>query len=300
MGRLLAVSQWASKKKAAAVEKLEERLNQDPFFAVREAAASELGKLRDDAAFAALQGSLDQEDARVRSAVVSALTQTYSEKAYNVVKRVADQETNPRIRGRAIRALGKYAKPELRGYLLRLLQRDSYEHSLADAAIQAMRSHDDPYYVDPLLRTLKADEAKFTSRGFGSALGVLGRLARNDENTERVRVFLMEQVDHLKRSVARAAMGALGTLGDAKALPLLESYAADPDSEEGRAAQRAMEQLRKEAPASVPQEVQTLRTEVRDLRSQLRQVNADIKVLREQMRERLKSTAPGQAAEEKK
>lgn len=289
MGRLLAVEQLANKKNGQTVEKLAALLEGDPFFAVREAAAEGLGSMRREDAFDALREGLDQDDARVRRAVVSAIGRSYSDEAYNLVKRVADQENNPLIRGSAIRGLGNYAKPELRPYLVGLLESDSYEHGVAQAAISAMRAQDDAFYVDPLLRSLRESESKFTSSGFGSALRALGHLARHEESKDGVRQFLLEHTDHLKRSVARSAMGALGELGDPKARPLLSSFVAiDADSADGKAAKRALDQIGKEVPPAVPAEVSRLRGEVRDLQSQLKQMNEAIKTLRERFHESLK------------
>ncbi len=287
IGRLEAAKQLADKRN---VEKLKAALNKDTFFAVRVAAAQGLQSIHNDDAFTALQTSLAQPDARVRKAVVQALTSYYSDDAFNTLKNVADQEGNPEIRTGAIRAIGKYAKPELMNYLLELLQSDSYGHAITRAAIDAMRSQDDPFFVEPLRRALETDEAKFTSRGFASALGVLGHLARNEDSKIEVRTFLMQHVDHLKRNVARAAMGALGALGDAKAAPLLESYVvADKESPDAKAAQNALNQLRKQAAPPMPAEVNRLRGDVSDLRAQLKQLNSDIKTLRARFKESLET-----------
>lgn len=298
LGRLQAVPALARKKSAAVVEKLSAVLNEDPFFAVREAAAEGLGSIRSAEAFVALRDSLRQEDARVRLAVTSEVRKFYSGDAFNVLKSIADQEANPDIQTVAVRELGKYAKPELRPYFLELLAGESYEHEVAGAAIRAMRSQDDPYYVEPLRRTLEQDEAKFTSRGFSSALVTLGRLARDQESKAEVRTFLMQHVDHLKREVARSAMRALGELGDPKAIPLLESYtAADADSPDGMAAQRALEEIQRKERPQAPEQVNRLQGEVDDLRAQLNQVNSDIKALRAQFKEaQAAKHAPSQEA----
>ena len=288
IGRIEAVKQLAKKKNKLAVEKLAEALNADAFFAVREAAAKGLGSVRSSEAFEALQKSLVQEDARVRQSVVQAVRNFYSDDAYNLLKSLVDQESNPGISTIAIRELGKYSKPDQRNDLLKLLQSESYDHAVARAAIDAMGAQDDPFYVDPLLRILETDEEKFTSGGFSSAMIVLGRLAKNEESKTEVRTFLMRQVDHLKRNVARAAMRALGELHDPKAIPLLESFvAADRDSKDGRAAKQALDILRKEVRAPVPEEVNRLRNHVSDLDAQLKRVNEDLKNLRSQFKEAL-------------
>jgi HEAT repeat protein len=219
---------------------------------------------------------------------------------------VADTEANPDIQTIAIGALGKYVKPELRTYFLAQMKVPSYHHAIVGAAIAAMESQDDPFYVEPLLRELEQNEAAFTSRGFASALRTLALLARNEENKEAVRLFLLKHVDHLKKSVAQSAMGALGELHDPKAIPVLETFAAaDRESAEGKAAQAAIDQIRREERPRVPEEVNTLRSQVSDLQNQLKGVSEEMKALRAQFKEAVEAMKPapggdGEAKMEKK
>lgn len=283
IGRIEAINLFADKKSVAP---LKEALNGDAFFAVRTAAADGLAKMRTPEAFEALAQSLDQPDARARQAVVRGLTRFHCDKAFAALRRVADNEANPDIRTIALGALGQYVKPEMRTYLLSQLRVPSYKHAIASSAIGAMRKHDDPFYVEPLLRELQKNEADFTTGGFSSALRTLGYLARNEENKEPVRLFLLKQLDHLKRNVARSAMAALGDLHDAKALPILETFvAADSDSADGKAAQSAINQIRKDQRPRVPEEVNTLRSQVRDLQGQLQGMSEEMKALRAQFKE---------------
>jgi aminopeptidase N len=293
IGRLLAVKALAGKKDQAAIDALRKVLNEDAFYAVRSAAADGLAKMRTPESFEALTASLTQPDARVRQAVVRGLTRFHSDKAYAALRRVAGHETNPDIRSVALKALGKYVKPELRKYLLSQLRAASYRHAIAGSAISAMQSQDDPYYVEPLLRELKQREGSFTSGGFSSALRTLGLLARNEANKEPVRLFLLKQLDHLKKSVARSAMTALGELHDPKAIPVLETFAAaDRESAEGKAAQSAIDKIRKELRPRVPEEVNTLRSQVSDLQNQLKGMSEEMKVLRAQFKEAVESLKP--------
>lgn len=300
IGRLLAVVQQAEKKDKASVEVLKKVLNEDSFYAVRVAAADGLGKMRSPESFEALTASLAQTDARVRQAVVRGLTRFHSDKAYAALRRVADNETNPDIRTLALKALGKYVKPELRKYLLVQMKVSSYRHAIAGSAIGAMQSQDDPFYVEPLLRELKRSEAAFTSSGFSSALRTLGLLARNEDNKEPVRLFLLKQLDHLKKSVARSAMSALGELHDPKAIPVLETFAAaDRDSAEGKAAQSAIDKIRKEQRPRVPEEVNTLRSQVTDLQNQLKGMSEEMKTLRAQFKEAVETIKPAPKKDDK-
>ncbi len=302
IGRLLAVQQLGKKKSKDALEHLSKALNNDGFYAVRQAAANGLASIRSPEAFEALKGSLDQSDARVRQTVVSALTKFYSAEAYNALKGVADREANPDIRAQAINSLGAYAKPELRTFLLRELSTESYHHQIARNAVGAMRGQDDPFYVRPILRHLQESEALFPSRNFSSALKNLAYLARHDEDKTEVREFLIGHVDHLKGNVARSAMSALGELNDSKAIPVLSTFvAADADSDNGKAAQAAIKRLRKnEVSSNAPAEVDQLRGQVQDLEKQLKGVSDEMKTLQARFKEAMKSLhVEEQAAVEK-
>src|SRR5690606_29782680 len=112
---------------------------------------------------------------------------------------------------------------ELRSFLLAEMQRDSYRHEIASAAIQGMRSQDDPYYVETLLRELEKSEGKFSSGSFASALQTLAFLARNESDKTTVRRFLMGYLDDQRESVLRGTIQALAELHDPKAIPVLDT-----------------------------------------------------------------------------
>ena len=280
IGRLLAIEQLIGRKPKKTVELLTKVLNEDGFFAVRQAAANGLASLRTPESFSALKDSLDQADARVRKTVVQSLSKFYSDDAFNALKGVADRETNPDIRAQAIKDLGAYAKPELREFLLRELGSDSYRHTIARNAIEAMRTQDDPFYVRPLLRHLEESESLFPSKGFSRALKTLAYLARREEEKEDVRKFLLGKADHPKGNVARSAMAALGELNDPRAIPVLATFvAADADSANGKEAQAAINRLRKNETGGAPAEVSRLRGQVQDLEKQLQGMSEEIKTL---------------------
>jgi aminopeptidase N len=301
IGRLQAVDQLGKKKNQVTLELLSKALKEDPFFAIRNAAANGLAAMRTPESFAALQGALDQPDARVRQSVVRGLTKFYSDDAYNALKGIADREPNPDIRSEAIRGIAAYAKPELRKFLVRELGTASYHHRIAGSAIAGMRKQDDSFYVRPLRRHLKDSEDKFSSSGFSQALGTLAYLARNDEANDktRVREFLIGHLDHLKERVAGAAIGALGELRDAKAIPILTTFAvADPDSAQGKSAQSAIDKIRKNAPpGNAPAEVNRLRSQVQDLEKQLKGLSDELKAMQARFKEALESKKTEETAE---
>ena len=165
-----------------------------------------------------------------------------------------------------------------------------------------MRSQDDSFYVRPLLRHLKDSESEFSSSGFSQALQTLAYLARHDEDKSVVREFLIGHVDHLKKRVARAAMAALGELRDPRAIPLLTTFvAADPESDEGKAAKAAIDKIRKnEAPGNAPAEVNRLRGQVQDLEKQLKGLSDALKTLESRFKEAMESRKTDKTPEDRK
>jgi aminopeptidase N len=282
VGRLLAIEQLSAKKDKETVAKLKERLNNDPFYGVRLEASQALRSIHNDEALDALLASTKQSDARVRQQVVTDTGGFYRDTACDSARKTLEAEKNPDILSAAIRALGGYAKPEVSAALLKYLNSQSYRNELADAAIAAMRLQDDPAYLGPLLETLAKRESEFTSRGFGQGLSTVAYLARNEEKKDRVREFLAGYVNHKKRAIRLAAMGALGTLGDPKAIAALEKLAtAAKESPERTAAEKALADLR--AARKPVDDFKNLRSEVLDLQKQNRELRKELDELKKKV-----------------
>jgi len=117
----------------------------------------------------------------VRLQLAQAIGEFYRDTAYASARNSLESEKNPLILYANIVALGKYAQPEVRNLLIKFLNSESYRNILAVAAVEAMRSQDDPACIPPLMETLRKREADFRSRGFASGLQTLAYLARNEE-----------------------------------------------------------------------------------------------------------------------
>jgi len=280
LGRLLAVEQMSGRKEALA--KLKEALNNDPFYGVRLEAARSLRALQTEDALAALIASTQQSDARVRREVAAGIAGFYREASYAEARRVLTEEENPDIKAIAIAALGTYQKPEVRVTLLEYLKSDSYRNALADSAIGAMRAQDDAAYLEPLREVLEKKEKAFTSTGFARGIDTLAWLARNEAKKEAVREFLVARVNHPRKRVQLATIAALGTLGDPKALAVLEKVASAPkDSPERAAADKAMASLRDTRKPGA--EVGTLRNEVLTLQRENRELRREFDEFKKKM-----------------
>ena len=153
--------------------------------------------------------------------------------------------------------MGDYGNEEIPSILLAQLEKPSYHNTIAENAIQAMRTQDNPVFIMPILEGLIQAEGQFTTRGLASALTTLGFLARHQEDRSIVRSFLAGKLNHPKKAVQTAAMRALEQLQDPRSIPILRNWVhGDPEDERFKAAQKASS-LNKQIEA--PQALQRLR-----------------------------------------
>lgn len=280
--RLAALQQLDGRKDGDTIGRLKELLQSDPFYGIRIGASQALRTIHNDDSLAALLDSLQQPDARVRNQVVQDIGGFYDEKAYAAAREVLQREKNPAILAGAIRSLGVYARPEVKPTLFEYLNSTSYHNELAVAALDAMRQQDDASYIPLLMETLPRREAEFTTRGFGQGLEALGYLARNQDNKDDVREFLLRYVNSKKRGVQFGSINALGTLGDTKAIPVLEKYAVPAKySPERAAVDRALLSLRNARKPT--DQLPELRQEVLDLKKSNQDLKQQLEVLKKEL-----------------
>ena len=280
-GRLLAIEQFTGHDQET-IDHLRKALNEDPFYGVRTDAARALRSIHTDEALDALLASTSQSDARVRHEVVQAISGFYNEKTYAALQKVLENEKNPDIVSSAIRGLAAYSKPEVQLALVKYLNSESYRNELAMAAIGALRSQDDPAGIKPLLETLSRRESDFTSRGFAQGMETLAYLARNEQNKDNVREFLVAHAQDKRRTVQMAALNGLGTLGDPKALAVVSTFAtAAKASSERTTAERIMGDLR--AGRKPIDDFKNLRQEVLDLQKTNRDLRNELDDLKKKL-----------------
>jgi aminopeptidase N len=285
MGRLLAIAQLADKKDKESVAKLRQTLNNDTFYGARIEAANALRSIHTDEALDALLASTRQPDARVRQQVVTDIGGFYRDTAYESARQTLEQEKNPAIVSWALASTSGYAKPDMKDTLLKFLNSQSYRNELANASIRAIRSQDDPAFLVPLQETLVKREADFTTPGMAEGLAALGYLARNQEKKDSVEEFLTGYLNHKKQSLRLAAIRALGTLGEPKAIAVLRKFAiASKNSPEQKAAEQAAADLR--AGRKPVDDFKNLRQEVLDLEKQNRELRKDLDDLKKEVEAR--------------
>jgi aminopeptidase N len=283
IGQLLAIDALDKKKDKKTVAKLKEILNSDSFYVVLRRAASALQEIHTTEAFDALAESLDQKDARVRQQVVRQIGEFYRMESFELTKEILKNEKNPAILAIAIRNLGRYNDEEAQHILIDYLNCDSYRNRLASAAIDAIHMLDEPLFIEPLQKTLKENEQQFPSRDFSRALDTLAYISRSEEDKTDIRNFLIGYVNHPKQIIQAGAIGALGTLEDPKAIPVVETFSSEePDDVVERAANSALKELR-EHKQLVPDEIVQLRETVDKLRNETQTLKDDLEDIKNRL-----------------
>jgi HEAT repeat protein len=146
-----------------------------------------------------------------------------------------------------------------------------------------MRMLDDPSYIAPLREIAVEGRQGWTAWSFSRVLDTLARLARDEEDKTAVREVLVSYVDHPSQRIRAGALSALGTLGDAKAIPIVQAFARDEAGDRvARAARSALDRLEQEKKL-VPQEVVELRKAVRELKDDNEKLRDELEEIKKRL-----------------
>jgi aminopeptidase N len=273
--RLIATEKLKTKKDHETIAKLKKAVNGDAFYGVRIHAAQALQAIHSDESLDALIASLKQDDARVRQAVVSAIGAFYNDKAFATERTILDKEKNTDIVATDAQGLALYSKPEVHDTLIKLLNRESFRDVIADGAVRAMRTQDDPVYIAPIRDFVLQHTNTLETRNFGNALEAIGYLARNETNRDDAREFLLRFINDKKKGVQLAAIRALGLLEDPKAIAALEPFAnAAKETEEQPVAEKALAAIR--AARKPSDNLKELRAQMLDLEKESQKLRKDL------------------------
>jgi HEAT repeat protein len=233
-----------------------------------------------DEAFQGLSESLNQADGRVRLQVVEDIGGFYRPESLALTKEILKNEKNPEIVCRAIGNLGRYNDEDSRELLIGYLKTESYRNKLAQAAVAAIRMLDDGSYIRPLMEIARQREQEFIYNDYTCVLDALAYIARNEDDKTEVRQFISDYVNHPKRCIQIGAITALGTLGDPKSIPVVETFASDERGDRvQRAAKDSLEKLSREKKI-VPEEIVLLRETVAQLKEDNKKIKTDLEDLK--------------------
>ena len=132
------------------------------------------------------------------------------------------------------------------------------------------------------MKLLKKHEDRFTSRGFGQGLGALAHVSKSRKKRDDVREFLTSYVNHPKTTVRTAAISALGTLGDEKAMSIVDAFTNSQNTRISLVAKQAIGKLR-ESKSTAPREVIELRKDLAELKKSSDKLSEELKDIRKQL-----------------
>lgn len=286
IGRVIAAKTLGGRNDAESINLLKKALSTDPHYGVRIEAAKSLAKTHTPEALAVLLGAVSQEDARARQEVVASIGKFYTGSAFAALRDIAAKEKNPDIVSNALGAVGKFLQEDAQPVLLAALNRESYRHRIAAAAIQGLRVQGDDTVIVPLREHLQKNETRFTSRDFGQGLDSLAYLARHeeDETREVTRQFISGYLEHPKETLRRSAITALGTLEDPRSLGALQTFveSGNADLPESRVAEEAIRKL--SSKKGQADEVTDLRRELLELQKELKTVKDGLETVKKQVK----------------
>lgn len=287
LGRLLALRKIGRNKDSETQELLSGILSdEDAFFAVRMEAAKLLGENKVSENLEVLRKHTEIRDARVRESVIKALSGFLGNEAFAVIKQVAQSETNPQIAAIAINALPKFGNPGVRKILVSRLRDDSYRQTVERAVLSASRKFDSTSLAPAIRKYIEDKGDKIESNTLGDALNALAFLNRASDAPVKIstRLFIQEFLTHKKESVISGAIRALGTLGDSRAIAILESFSTvDKDEGPAKAAREAISKIQKNATES-PQ-LELLRKQVQSYEAEVESLNKQVDQLKSQWEE---------------
>jgi aminopeptidase N len=214
-----------SKNDEEAVAALGTALNTDKAWGLRDIAADALGRIANATAGKQLLDALDANvQPYVRNHIVAALGNIKDQpKIAAKLSAIASDDASYRARANALQSLGKLKAPNALAVLTAAINADSPDDFLRNAALRSLGYVDDDKGV-PLLREWATPGKAIETRQ--AAIASLGRLEKgNKEITAQIAGYLRET----HYPIRYAAIYALGSRGDASAIPALQALLKSDD-----------------------------------------------------------------------
>ena len=269
--RVLAARALADKPDSTTVVALRAALENDPFWAVRAAAATALGKTRRQDALDALLASRQQKLPKVRRAIAAALGEFRIDfnpgntRAAEALERwVSDGDPSLFVEANAALALGRVRSPRAVAILTPVLGRRSYMDTIRSRALEGLGATSDENAY-PVVEAAITQAGSFQSRR--AAVTALGRLAEGTANARRARERLEAVLADPDFRVRMDAALALAEIGDVRSIAAIErARAAELDGRAKRRFRNAVTQLREKG--SPDDKLRKLGEEVERLRGE--------------------------------
>ena len=280
ISRIYAAGALGKKGGLEAVKALAKSLTDDPFWGVRIEVAKKLGKIKLNQAFAALQIGLKDQDARVRKAVIGALSNFKTAASYDIIADCLNKgDSSYYTEAAAARSLGSMVSGNLKEKqseaiaLLKtvLEQRAGWNEVVRSGAIAGLsKMKTSPAAVDMIMAYTKSGTTQALRLASIRCLGTVSTGQTPEKLGE-----ILEQLEAISSEsfflTQVAVVGALGQMQTSETITILNDLAAQtPDGRVRRRAEEAVTKVQKNLGAD--KAVKELRTEI----DRLKQANLDL------------------------
>jgi len=222
--RLRALEALKGKKNETVIATLRDVLTQEPFYAVREAAARQLGGYSEREAKDAMRACLDEPESRVRVHLVRGLGTDYKDKEiYSLLKEIYQNDESQRVRQAAIEGLARLTMEGTYALLRSGLQEDSYRETIRRSVMDALsKTKEAKAYHDILPYTKPPNRGEVRSKALQS-IAVLSRELEieQDETLDLLLTYLHSTSETLQQY----AISALRELQSEDAVSYLQHLA---------------------------------------------------------------------------
>ncbi|OIP77851.1 MAG: aminopeptidase [Oscillatoriales cyanobacterium CG2_30_44_21] len=272
---------------------LGEALLTESFWGVRVEIAENLAAIKLDQSFEALAKGLEDNDARVRTAVMSSLAQNKVQKSLDLIKPFAKKgDPSYTVEATAARLIGDLAaslSPEREpSKVIKLLQtilkeRSGWNEMVRSGAIAGLaKLKDSDEALETVIKYTEPDVPQALRLASIRALGAMGR-SQSKPKTEQIlnRLRVISQETFFLTQMA--VVGALGQIDSAGAIGVLRSLSdSTPDGRVRRAADEAVQRVQKAIGKDaglkqLREELDQLRKDNQSLKSRLEAIEAKSK-----------------------
>jgi aminopeptidase N len=277
--RIYAAKQLAKRGGSKALEALSASLADDPFWAVCAAAAEGLGTMRTDAARDVLISAIATEHPKTRRAVIRALGgfRRDEDAADALAAVIVHGDESYFVEAEACSSLGRTRSPRAAEVLRIAAERESFVDVIRSNAYSGLAEARDDSALELLM---KGSEYGGVSHGRRAAVMALAKLAkgRKDLLARDVRERLEEYLRDPDFRVQITSVVALGTVGDAAAIPALQHMV--DGALDGRLRRRSREVIRDlRAGTAQADELRALRDQVDVLRTESKSLTERVEKL---------------------
>jgi aminopeptidase N len=224
MGRTLAAIELKARKSEAITNALAKAALKDKFYGVRLEAARALTELRTDAAKAALLEVLKDQNPQVRRVAIKGLGDFSDASLADTFIKIIQTDQSDFAVADAARALGLTDSPKAYEPLLAATKMTSWQGTVRAAAIAGLASLRDPRSMDLALQYAAPGNSFELRSQAVTLLGAIGQA--NPKAFDLLVATLKEKAASMQLKFS--ALNAIVSLGDARAIPVLEEIAKEP------------------------------------------------------------------------